>query len=157
MPVKEKLFVVIYPYKFTDFLYDLIEVGEFKRYCDVLVLDISMITARKYSKGVSAKRSEKDGVITLSSSLSFIRNVYELRKRSAKINICILNEVPYSSPSEVICNLIITAFLRRKCVILDLYNAGVPINYYDGTLAPNGITGSPAPLHWRPVNGFMSY
>jgi len=139
-PVKEFLFVVIYPYKFTDFVYDLIELGDFKRYCDVLVLDISIITTPKFSKGVSAKRSEKNEVVTLSSLLSFIRRVYELRKRSAKINICILNEVPYSSPSEFICNLIITAFLRRKCVILNQYNGGVPIHYLGGALTPNEIT-----------------
>ncbi len=139
--VKEFLFVVIYPYKFTDFVYDLIELGEFKRYCDVLVWDISMITTPKFSKGVNAKRSEKNEIVTLSSLPSFIRRVYELRKRSTKINICILNEVPYSSPFEFICNLIITAFLRRtSVVILDLYNGGVPTHYYDGTSTSNGIT-----------------
>ena len=142
MPAEESLFVVIYPYKFTDFVYDLIELGEFKRYCDVLVWDISMITSPKYSKGVSVKRSKKDGVITFSSLLSFIRNVYELRERSTKLSICILNEVPCSSLSEVICNLIIGAFLRKRCVILDLYNGGVPINYYDGTLVLDGINGN---------------
>jgi len=139
-PVKEFLFVVIYPYKFTDFVYDLIELGEFKRYCDVLVLDISMITTPKFSKGVSAKRSEKNEVVTLSSLLSFIRRIYELRKRSAKINICVLNEVSYSSPSEFICNLIITAFLRRtSIVILELYNGGVPIHYLGGAARHNEL------------------
>jgi len=143
-PVKENLFVVIYPYKFTDFVYGLIELGEFKRYCDVLVLDISRITTPKFSKAVSAKRSEKNEVITLSSFLSFIRRVYELRRRSDRISICILNEVPYDSFSGFICNLIIVAFLKRTSVaILDLCNGGLPIHYLDNALTSNEITENP--------------
>jgi hypothetical protein len=139
-PDKEFLFVVIYPYKFTNFLYGLLELNDYKPYCDVIVLDISMITTPKFFKEVSAKSSEKDEVVTLSSLLSFIRRIYELKKRSAKTKICILNEVPYSSPFEFICNLIITVFLRRTSIaILDLYNGGVPIHYFDDVSAPNRI------------------
>ena len=81
-PAKEVLLVVIFPYKFSDFKYDVMGLGDFKRYCDVLILDISMIVAPKFAKGVSVKRSEKSEVITVSSTLSFIRHVYELRERS---------------------------------------------------------------------------
>jgi len=139
-PGKEFLFVVIYPYKFTDFVYDLIELGDFRRYCDVLVLDISMITTPGFSKGISAGRSKKNEVVALSSWSDFVRRVYDLRKRSAKTNICILNEVPYNSFPEFICNLIITAFLRRKRVaVLDLYNGGVPLRYPEDALTLNEI------------------
>ena len=140
-PVKENLFVVIYLYKFTDFVYDLIELGEFKPYCDVLVLDISMITGPKFAKAISAKRCEKNEVVTLSSLLNFIRRVYELRKRSTKINICILNEIRYGSPVGIICNLIINAFLKRTAVVIfEEYNFAVTQRYSDSASTLNEIT-----------------
>ena len=138
-PGKDSLLVVICPTKFVDFKYDQFELSYFKRYCDVLVLDISMITAPKFSKGVSAKRCEKDEIVTVLSLLSFIRHVYILRKRSTEINICILNAVRNVSPAEFICNLLITAFLRGKCVILEQYNGGVPIPDFDGAARPNEL------------------
>lgn len=138
---KKPLFVVIYPYKFTDFVYDLIELNYFKRYCDVLVLDISPITTPSFSKGVSAERSKKSNVIIVSSWLDFVRCVYELRKRSTETNICILNEVTYSSVSEFLCNLGITALLKRRSVtIFDLYNGGIPIHFPGAASKPKEIT-----------------
>ena len=124
--VKDSLLVVIFPFKFTDFKYDQLGLSYFERYCDVLVLDISMITAPKLAKGVSVKRCKKNEVVTVSSLFSFIRHVYELRRRSTKINIAMLTAIRGSSPSEVICNLIIVGLLKRKCVVFDLYNPGVP-------------------------------
>lgn len=123
------LLVVMFPYKFTEFKYDTMEIGYFKRYCDVVVLDLSMIIAPKYAKGVSAKRCEKSEVVALPSLFSFIREVYKLRKRSSKINICIFNCIRYVSLFDYMCNLIIAAFLKGKCVILDFFNGGVPIRY----------------------------
>ena len=140
MLVTEKSLVVICAYKFLDFQYDLLELGEFKRYCDVHVWDISMITSPKYYRGIGVKGSEKNGIIRISSLLSFIRNVYALGKRSNATSIYILNLVPFGLPSEAICNLIITAFLRKKCVIVGLYNGGVPVDDYVDRLEPNGIT-----------------
>ena len=141
IPVKENLVVVIYPYKFTDFVYDLMELDEFNRYCHVFVWDISTITTPKFSKGVSANRSKKNEVVILSSLLSFIRCVHELRKLSANKTICILNEVPYSLPSEFMCNLILAVFLKKtSVVILDLYNGGIPIHYLDDKSTTNEIT-----------------
>ena len=126
---KEVLLVVIYSYKFTDFRYDLMGLGDFKRYCDVVVLDLSMIIAPKFTKAISVKRSEKKEVVKVSSFLSFIRHIYRLRKRTSKINISIFNQTRYGSFSGVLCNLIITAFLKKKCVVFDAYNGGVPIHH----------------------------
>jgi len=98
-----------------------------------------MITAPKFAKGVSAKRCEKNEIVTVSSLLNFIRHMYILGKRSSEINICILNAVRYISPAEFICNLLITAFLKGKCAILELYNGGVPIPDFEGGARPKEL------------------
>ena len=134
---KEVLLVVIFPYKFTDFRYDNMTLGDFKPHCDVIVLDMSMITARKMSKAVVVKRSEKLGVVALSSLLSLIRYLYKLRKLSTKTNIYILNKMSSSLPAEVLCNLIIAAFLRRKCAFIDECNGGVPVYYCNAVVGPD--------------------
>ena len=139
--MKKPLFVVIYPYKFTDFVYELMELNYFKRYCDVLVLDISPITTPKFANGVRAERSKKSEVIVLSSWLDFVRRVCELRKRAVETNICILNEVPDSSASEIICNLVVTALLTRRSVpVCDLYIGGTPIYFPGAASRPDEIT-----------------
>jgi len=129
-PTKKPLLVVIYPYKFTDFVYRLMELGYFERYCDVIVWDISPITTPNLSKAVSAESSKNNNVIILSSLRDFFRCLSELKKRSTEANICIVNEVTNSSFFEFICNWIITAFLRTKNIaVLDLYNGGVPLRF----------------------------
>ena len=111
------------------------ELNEFRHYCNVLVLDISKITTPKFSRRISAKRSESKEVIVVTSLFNFIRRAYELRKRSAVIDVCVLNEVRWNSFIDLLCNLVIGVFLKRKCIaIMDLYNGGVPIHYPDAEL-----------------------
>ncbi len=130
--------VVIYPYKFHDFVYDLLELSEFKPYCDVVVWDISPITAPGFAKAVSAKRSPRNDVIVIPSLWNFARRTYELSRRSATTKICIVNEVTNGSLFEFICNLLITAFLRTENVaVLDLYNGGIPLRYLGSATQPN--------------------
>lgn len=138
--VKKSLLVVIFPHKFTDFKFDQLGLSYFKRYCDVLVLDISMITAPKFAKGVSARRCEKNEIVTVSSLFSFVRHINELRKRSTKFNISMLNTLRNSSLCQVICNLIIVGLLKGKCVIFDLYNPGVPNPYPKDAATPKELS-----------------
>ena len=56
---REAIFVVIYPYKFTEFVWNLIELDEFKRFVDVQVWDISTITTPKFSEGVVTPRCSR--------------------------------------------------------------------------------------------------
>lgn len=138
--INKPLFVVIYPYKFTDFVYDLIELDEFKHYCDVQVWDISSITTPKFSKNVSAKRSSKKEVVEVLKLLDFIRRVYELRQRSFDTKICILNKVTYFTTYEFICNIILSILLKKRNIaIIDLKNGGIPLRYIGETSKHNKI------------------
>lgn len=142
--MNKPLFAVIYPYKFTDFVYDLAELDHFKRYCEVLVLDTSLITAPGFSKGVSAERSRKGEVVAVTSWRDFFERIHELRKRSAETNICIQNVVPYSSVSGFLCNLVITVLLRgRGAAVFDLFISGTPVHQPGAASKPDEPTRLP--------------
>ena len=127
---REAIFVVIYPYKFTEFVWNLIELDEFKRFVDVQVWDISTITTPKFSEGVVTPRCSRSEVITFVSMRHYIIRLLDIRRQAAHKNICILNEITWTSLSESLCNLFLIFVLRNKNVkVFDLYNGGVPLVY----------------------------
>lgn len=130
-PLSEKaIFVVIYPYKFAEFLWNLMELDEFKHFVDVQVWDISPITTPKFSEGVVVGRSTRNEVITCSSIRDYVSRLFDLRRQAAHTNICVLNEVPWYSPVDALCNLLLVFVLKGKNIkVFDLYCGGVPIVY----------------------------
>ena len=82
---------MIYPYKFTQFVWKLFELDEFKRFVDVQVWDISPITTEKFSKGVVTPRYSRSEVIVCASMYDYVRRLFDLRRQAAHANICILN------------------------------------------------------------------
>lgn len=127
---KKAVFVVIYPYKFTEFVWNLIELNEFKRFVDVQVWDISLITTPKFAKGLAVGRSVRNEVITVASMRDYISRLFDLRRQAECTNICILNEITWSSPAEYLCNFFLVFVLKNKNVkVFDLYNGGVPVVY----------------------------
>ena len=131
---KNAIFIVIYPYKFTEFVWNLIELDEFKRFIDVQVWDTSAITSPKYSESLVTPRCSRDEVVICASMYDFVRRLLALRRQAAHANICILNEMSMSwnSISEVLCNILLIILIKKKSVkVLGLYNGGVPLVYSD--------------------------
>lgn len=127
---KKAIFIVIYPYKFTEFMWNLIELDEFKRFVDVQVWDISLIATPKFSKGVVVRRSARNEVITCASMRDYVSRLFDLRRQAAHTNICVLNEITWSSPAEYLCNLFLMFVLKNNNInVFDLYNGGVPVVY----------------------------
>jgi len=127
---QKTIFVVIYPYKFTEFVWNLFELDEFKRFVNVQVWDISPITTPKFSEGVVTPRCSRSEVIVCVSMGDYVRRLFDLRRQSAHANICILNTISASSIIEFLCNLLLIIFLKNKNIkVFDLYTAGVPIVY----------------------------
>jgi hypothetical protein len=127
---KKAILIVIYPYKFLEFVWNLLELDEFKCFIDVQVWDISSITSPNFSEGVVVGRSLRSEVITCVSMYDYISRLFALRRQTAYTNICILNGISGSYPAEFLCNLFLIFFLRTKNVkVFDLYNGGVPIVY----------------------------
>jgi hypothetical protein len=127
---QEAKFIVIYPYKFDEFVWKLFELDEFKRFVDVRVWDISPITTPKFSEGVVTPRCSRSEVIVCVSMGDYVRRLFDLRRQSAHANICILNTISAASIIEFLCNLLLIIFLKKKNIkVFDLYAAGVPIVY----------------------------
>jgi hypothetical protein len=133
-PSERPLFVVVYPYKFTDFVYHLLELDDFKRHCDVQVWDISALTTPKFSRAVSAERSRQSGVVAVTTWRQLLGRLHDVRARSASTPVCILNEVPCTSAAEAVCNWLMSVQLRRTTIaVLDLLNGGTPLRYLNQT------------------------
>jgi len=135
----QPIFIVIYPYIFSDFVYSLLELGDFEPYCNVEVWDISLIVTPKLSKKLSMSTSDNKDVFLLTSFADFVRHVLKLKNQSRETKVCILNEIPNSSFIELVCNMIITLLLKKNdIVILDLYNGGIPL-FINDTISGNAI------------------
>lgn len=122
------LVVVIYPYKFHEFVYELLELDRFERYCEVEVWDVSALLTAGFSMAVSAERSSRRTVFAVATWQEFIGRVLTIRRASADRKICIINELPANSSSELLATLMVGGLLRSKPVlIVDLYNGGIPL------------------------------
>jgi len=130
-PSSEKaILIVIYSYKFLEFMWNLLELDEFKRFVDVQVWDISSITTPKFSEGVVVGRSARNEVITCASMRDYVTRLFALRRQADHTNICLLNGIKRSNPAEFLCELFLVFVLKNKNVkVFDLYNGGVPIVY----------------------------
>jgi hypothetical protein len=110
------MFVVIYPYKFNDFLYDLMEIEYFKPYCEVAIWDISI------------PRSSKKEFVLVESMRQFFLLLMDLRKAAKRRKVCVLNEVTMENVSSIICNFMVKVLIKKTgAAILDVYNGGVQI------------------------------
>lgn len=135
MPGKP-LLVVIYPYKFHEFVWRLLELDHFKSFSDILVLDISPIATPSFAKHISADRSEREEIITCRSINMFIDQLVFLRKRAEEVSVTMLNEVIWTSPRQFFCNCLIAFYLRGKKVpVFDLFNGGVILDFANKELA----------------------
>jgi hypothetical protein len=124
------LLVIIYPYKFTDFVFHKLELEYFTKYSDVSIWDISHISTPAFANAVITERSSYKEVLVLYSLKDFIRNVSELRKKSRSRKIFIITELYNNSLREFLCNLILRILLKQRNIsVIEYCNGGVPLNY----------------------------
>ena len=127
---KNATFILIYPYKFSEFLWKLFELDEFKRFVEVQVWDISAITTPKFSEGIVTPRCSRSEVVFCTSIFGYLRLLSNLRRQTSHSNICVLNTITSASIIEFLCNLLLTIFLKSKNIkVFDLYTGGIPIVY----------------------------
>lgn len=122
------IFIVIYPYKFNDFLYDLMEIEYYKPYCEVAIWDVSLIVDKKFAEGISSARSSKKEIVLVKSVKQFFSLLIVLRKESRLRNICVFNEMAIENISSTLYNFMIKIMIKGTgAAILDAYNGGVQI------------------------------
>ena len=137
---KKTLFIVIYPFVFTDTVYAQYDLDNFKPYCDIIIWDISKIIDLKYRKSIQVEGSKKKEIVVFQGFIEFIHQVRLLGTKSPYTNICILNQINNNSLNELICNLIIRPLLKNKNItIFDMYNGGIPLQSFNNTFKQNEI------------------
>jgi hypothetical protein len=125
---KTKKFLVIYPYRFNDFLWNLLELDEISEFAEVVVWDVSLISSARFSRGLKGKRTPRSEIIILNSFLDLNRQLKKFLSERNPQDVCILNEVGQTSFQNFLVNLILAFKLYKKDVkIFDLYNGGVPL------------------------------
>ena len=122
--MKNKVLIIIYPYKFTNFTWSLYDLREIEDHADVIVLDLFNYL---YGKEKNWKCNN------CTNKVHYIFSVYELILYTTKIKnmtieqkIFIWNSIQNNSFKEILCNLVLF-FLLKKCKIksFDMYNGGV--------------------------------
>lgn len=123
-------FLVIYPYRFNDFLWNLLELDEISEFAEVMVWDVSMISSPRFSSGLRGQFSVKKEVSSLASLVALNRKLRELLHENIHQEVCILNEIGQNSFQNFLINFVISRNIHKKDVkVFDLFNGGVPIHY----------------------------
>lgn len=121
---------IIYPYKYIDFLWQLQELDEIKNFSDISILDISPITTPITAENIAADRSCKKEIVVVYSLKDFFYRLKSIRKDIRNREIFIMNEVPWSSPIEIFCNILMILVLWKQNIkVFDLFIGGVPVYY----------------------------
>ena len=140
--MKKNLYIIIYPYKFTNFIWELNELDSFLKYTDVQVLDISKIINFEFSQNIAAKNIIRKEVIYISTVLALISYIRNLKVKSSYTNICIYDEIPKNSMICLTIKWILFLYLKdTKIKCFDSFNSGVPI-IYSKEIAQNKNGGS---------------
>jgi hypothetical protein len=122
-PEIDPLIVVAVDFKFKQFDFDRFELGYFKNYCQVNILDLSSLASYSFRSAISAAKYDGDNIF----SISTYKQLYLELERLAEINIqreiIIMNFVkPTSFPSLLFLGLVKKAGIKT----VDYFNAGVP-------------------------------
>jgi hypothetical protein len=126
----QKVLVVIYPYKFSEFLWQSLELDEFSSFIQVEVWDISLILNRKFSKGIYAPQIERENVKQFKSFLELVAYVAKFRAKYKKSDKYFINEIPLASIKSIILYRTLFMGIPGKH-ILELLNPGIPNSYVD--------------------------
>jgi hypothetical protein len=118
-------FIIIYPYKFHEFTWKLLELEYLLEFCDVLVIDVSQLLYKDFSDKISSNYYTDIRVIKICTYSDFIKVLKNNLNNSQ--NVTILNEVPWYNLSCFIFNLVILYCIKNiKVKMFDMFNGGVP-------------------------------
>lgn len=123
-----KVLVVIYPYKFSEFLWQSLELEEYSSFIQVEVWDISLILNRKFSKGLYAPQIERENVKQFENFLELVTYIAKFRTKYRKSDKYFINEMPLASIKSIILYRILFMGIPGKH-ILELLNPGIPNSY----------------------------
>jgi len=125
--MKTANYIIVYPYKFQEFTWNLYELDSISEFCDVLVIDVSQLLFKKFSDKISSKYHIDNRVIKISTYSDFRKILKNTLSNSQEITI--LNEIPWNNFSCFALNLILLSCIKNiKVKMFDLFNGGVPFH-----------------------------
>jgi hypothetical protein len=125
---REKIFIVIYPYKFSEFLWENLELGKINQNVDVEVWDISFLLNKRFFNGIFAQTIHRPNVLQFKSIFQLLKHVKYFKTTNAKRDIFYLNEIPLST----VKNILFYKYLLNDVPgprILEILNPGYPTSY----------------------------
>jgi|688.fasta_scaffold91209_3 hypothetical protein len=126
--MKKQILVVLYPYKFSKFLWNSMELDYISRYFDIEVWDLSLVLNRKFANSIYSYGEVGEEVIRFSGIVQLTKYLFKFRKKNSKKRIYYINEIPLATFKNVICYTLVLGSVSGN-QILEYLNPGVPPNY----------------------------
>ncbi|CAM3852907.1 hypothetical protein [Aquirufa aurantiipilula] len=131
--MNKSIYIVLYPYKFTEHIYNYLELDVFKKFSKVEVWDLSPLLTAKFSNSYSAERFESNEICQIKNFSEFIIKLRRLNSQIGNAKICIYNAIPNQSFKDLICNFLIYVYLKKPSLsILKAYFGGIPTHFNIG-------------------------
>jgi len=124
----KNLLVVLYPYKFSKFLWNSMELDYIGKNFDIEVWDFSNLINRKFAKSIYSDGELDDRVIKFSSKVQLLNYLINFRKINSKKRIYYINEIPLATFKSIIYYILVLHSVSGN-QILEFLNPGVPPNY----------------------------
>lgn len=135
--MEKQLLVILYPYKFSKFLWNSMELDYVTKYFDVKVWDFSMVLNRKFAKSIYSDGEVGDKVIRFNDVIQLTKYLVNFRKKNSKKRIFYINEIPLVSFKNIICYTVVLGSVSGN-QILEYLNPGVPPDYLNILNNPRG-------------------
>jgi len=126
--MKKQIVVVLYPYKFSKFLWNSMELDYISRKFDVEVWDLSLVLNRKFAKRIYSDEKVDNKVIQFNNMVKLIKYLIKFRKKNSKKRIYYINDIPLVTFKNIICYTLVLGSVNAN-QILEYLNPGVPTNY----------------------------
>jgi hypothetical protein len=126
--MKKQILVVLYPYKFSKFLWNSMELDYISRNLDIEVWDLSLVLNRKFANSINSDGEVGDEVIRFNGIVQLTKYLINFRKKNSKKRIYYINEIPLATFKNAICYTLILGSVSGN-QILEYLNPGVPPNY----------------------------
>ena len=127
------IFVLVYPYKFTDHYHQRYEIDFLQRFGEVVVWELGSFLHPRFTDAIAVPSAEQNYVRKVASWIDFFRELRKLGPRRSKGGkIVVLQFTQSTSVRALICNILTKL---RADTVVDFSNSGVP---FGNDLRSNG-------------------
>lgn len=130
--LSKPLIVCIFQTKFSEFNWNLLELDNYHTKCSVLVLDLSLLLSKQFSRLLNHSSNERKEFITPNSWMAVIEILSCIRRKAKDRKVLVIYGVVPFSLKSLAFNLIFTYFIKSKCgAVIKLWNGGILIPSFD--------------------------